>query len=54
MEEREEIRQIKLAQKDKYELKHSGGYERIYPSEDQKLQERYDFLIAASKEVYGE
>ena len=31
MEEKEERRIKLLAQKDKYELKNCGGYERIYP-----------------------
>jgi hypothetical protein len=31
LEEKEELRVKLLAQKDKFELNNSGGYERIYP-----------------------
>lgn len=57
LDEREQLKLKKLQFKDKYELRLRGGYDRIYPlTEDQPqcLQERYDYLIAASKEVWGE
>ena len=57
LEEREQLKIKKLQFKDKYELRLKGGYERIYPlTEDQpqSIQQRYDYLIAASKEVWGE
>ena len=63
MEEKEERRIKLLTQKDKYELKYCGGYERIYPllpeqiAEDarlEKLQDQYEYLIEASSAVFGE
>lgn len=63
LEEKEELRVKLLAQKDKFELNNSGGYERIYPmnpntiGSDQitdKLQTEYEYLIAASLSVWGE
>ena len=63
LEERESTRVKKLAFKDKYEYRNKGKYERIFPVPEETLekseiareeQERYDFLIACSKEVWGE
>lgn len=63
IEEKEQIRQKKLSFKDKYEYRLRGAYERIYPLTEEQiqsspkfslLQQQYDFLIAASKEVWGE
>lgn len=61
LEEREQLKIKKLSFKDKYEMRLRGDYERIYPLPDEELtgkkleqQSQYDFLIAASKEVWGE
>ena len=52
-----------LQQKDQYELKRCGGYERIFPLLEKqvqsdpklkKLQEQYDYLIMGSQAVWGE
>ena len=62
-EEREATKAKKLAFKDRYEYRNRGKYERIYPLPDERIetsaiareeQERYDYLIACSKEVWGE
>lgn len=61
--EKEELRQKKTRIKDKFELNNLGNYERIYPlmpedlhenPENQELQDKFDELIAASKDVYAE
>ena len=62
-EERDQQRLKKLAFKDKYEYRERGKYQRLFPLPDedveasveaQQLQHHYDFLIACSKEIYGE
>jgi hypothetical protein len=53
--ERESQRARNTEEKDRTELRLKGGYERIYPVLEQvDLQARYDFLITASREVWGE
>lgn len=61
--EREEMRQKKIRIKDKFELNNLGGFERIYPlhpdeladnPKNQALQNKYDALVEASKDVYNE
>jgi len=42
-EEREEMREIAMQERDRYELKNCGGFTRIYP--DEKMQEKYDSFI---------
>lgn len=63
IDEREQIKQKKLAFKDRYEYRARGNYERIFPLPDEDLeksskhgdlQQEYDFLVACSKEVWGE
>lgn len=63
VEEREALRADNLAFKDCSENEKRGRYGRIYPlseksiSEDEsraELQSNYDYLIACSKEVWGE
>jgi hypothetical protein len=38
LEEREDLRAQMLQQKDQYELKRCGGYERIFPVQEKQLQ----------------
>ncbi len=59
-EEKEQIRDKKLKLKDKYEQANLGGYEMLYPlkrgvvPEDDALMDKYDFLLAKSKEIWEE
>ena len=62
-QEKEETRQKKIRIKDKFELNNLGNYERIFPlmpedladnENNLALQEKYEELINASKEVYAE
>ena len=61
--EKEEVRQKKIRIKDKFELNNLGGFERIYPIQPDllkdnpyniALQDKYDDLIAYSKDVWAE
>ena len=59
-EEKEALREKKLRIKDKYETTHLGNYEMLYPlkkGQDEKqdnLMEKYDMLLAKSKEIWEE
>lgn len=59
-EEKEQQRDKKLKIKDKYEQANLGGYEMLYPikrgvnTEDDALMDKYDFLLAKSKEIWEE
>ena len=41
-----------LAKREKYEAKHMGAYERIYPSHNQELQELYEKLLKGAMELF--
>lgn len=41
-----------LAKREKYEAKHMGAYERIYPSPNQELQELYEKLLRGAMELF--
>jgi hypothetical protein len=59
-EEKEQQREKKLKIKDKYEQANLGGYEMLYPlkrgvvPEDDTLMDKYDYLLAKSKEIWEE
>ena len=59
-EEKEQQREKKLKIKDKYEQANLGGYEMLYPlrrgvtPEDDQLMDKYEFLLAKSKEIWEE
>jgi hypothetical protein len=54
------MREKKLRIKDRYEQGNLGGYEMLYPlkkgvaPEDDALMEKYEFLLAKSKEIWEE
>ena len=59
-EEKDIQREKKLKVKDKFEQANLGGYEMLYPlkrgliSEDDALMDKYEFLLAKSKEIWEE
>lgn len=59
-EEKEQQREKKLKIKDKFEQANLGGYEMLYPlrrgvnTEDDALMDKYDYLLAKSKEIWEE
>jgi RecG-like helicase len=59
-EEKEYLREKKLRIKDKFEQSNLGGYEPLYPLkrganlEDDQLMEKYEYLLAKSKEIWEE
>jgi len=59
-EEKDQQREKKLKLKDKYEQSNLGGYEMLYPirrgitPEDDSLMDKYEFLLAKSKEIWEE
>lgn len=60
IEEKEMLREKKLKVKDKFEQANLGGYEPLYPLrrgqnlEDDQIMEKYDYLLAKSKEIWEE
>ena len=59
-EEKEVQREKKLKVKDKFEQANLGGYEMLYPlkrganAEDDSLMDKYELLLAKSKEIWEE
>ena len=59
-EEKDIQREKKLKVKDKFEQANLGGYEMLYPlkrgliPEDDALMDKYEFLLAKSKEIWEE
>jgi len=60
LDEKESIREKKMKVKDKFEQANLGGYELLYPikrgvtPEDDQLMDKYEFLLAKSKEIWEE